>query len=77
MNAAIEANDIQPVVDRTFAMDEVQEAYQYQADQAHVGKVVISLIEGSWVLWQQNLWKDLYGGGLRHGNEAPVPAYAD
>jgi len=43
MNAAIEANDIQPVVDRTFAMDEVQEAYQYQPDQAHVGKVVISI----------------------------------
>ncbi len=43
MNAAIAANDIQPVVDRTFPMEEAQEAYQYQADQAHFGKVVISI----------------------------------
>ena len=43
MNAAIQANDIQPVVDRTFPMEEAQEAYQYQADQAHFGKVVISI----------------------------------
>ncbi len=43
MNAAIAANDIRPVVDRTFPMEEAQEAYQYQADQAHFGKVVISI----------------------------------
>ena len=43
MNAAIEANDIRPVVDRTFALEEAQAAYQYQADQAHFGKVVISI----------------------------------
>lgn len=43
MNAAVATNDIEPVVDRTFALDEVRDAYQYQADQAHVGKVVISI----------------------------------
>ncbi len=43
MNAAIQTNDIRPVVDRTFPMEEAQEAYQYQADQAHFGKVVISI----------------------------------
>lgn len=43
MNATIEANKIEPVVDRTFPMEEAEEAYGYQADQAHFGKVVISI----------------------------------
>lgn len=43
MNAAIEANEIEPVVDRTFSFDEVQEAYQYQDEGAHFGKLVVSI----------------------------------
>lgn len=43
MNAAIEANNIAPVVDRTFAFDEVQDAYRYQDEAAHFGKLVISI----------------------------------
>ena len=42
MNAAIEANDLTPVVDRIFSMKEARDAYQYQADQVHFGKGVIS-----------------------------------
>lgn len=44
MNRAIEANDIHPVVDdKIFAMDELPEAYQFQWDQKHFGKVVVRL----------------------------------
>ena len=43
MNAAIDANDLSPVVDRTFSMDEAAEAYRFQAGGTHFGKVVIGL----------------------------------
>jgi NADPH:quinone reductase-like Zn-dependent oxidoreductase len=43
MNAAIEINQIHPVVDRVFAFDEVPEAYRYQKSGAHFGKVVIRI----------------------------------
>jgi len=43
MNAAIDANNIHPVVDKTFPFEQAKEAYQYQWDQKHVGKVVIHL----------------------------------
>jgi NADPH:quinone reductase-like Zn-dependent oxidoreductase len=43
MNRAIEARGIKPVVDRTFEMDELREAYQYMWDQKHLGKVVINV----------------------------------
>ena len=43
MNAAIEANDIQPVIDRTFAFEDAAEAYRYHESAAHVGKLVITI----------------------------------
>ena len=43
MNAAIDVNDIEPVVDRTVAFDEVADAYRHQAAGAHVGKIVVSI----------------------------------
>lgn len=43
MNKAIDANNIKPVVDKTFKFEEAKEAYQYMWDQKHVGKVVIHL----------------------------------
>ncbi|KAF6831984.1 zinc-binding dehydrogenase [Colletotrichum musicola] len=44
MNRAIDANGIKPVVDeRVFGFEEVKEAYQYQWDQKHFGKVVIKI----------------------------------
>lgn len=43
MNAAIDVNAIEPVVDRTFAFDEAAEAYRFLADGAHFGKLVISI----------------------------------
>ncbi|KAK2009099.1 zinc-binding dehydrogenase, partial [Colletotrichum eremochloae] len=44
MNQAIDANKIKPVVDkRIFGFEEVKEAYQYQWDQQHFGKVVIKI----------------------------------
>jgi NADPH:quinone reductase-like Zn-dependent oxidoreductase len=41
MNTAIAANRIKPVVDRVFAFDDVQAAYQHMAAGAHFGKIVI------------------------------------
>jgi NADPH:quinone reductase-like Zn-dependent oxidoreductase len=39
MNAAIEINGIQPVVDKqVFTFDQVKEAYQYQMEQKHFGR---------------------------------------
>ncbi|WP_339104376.1 NAD(P)-dependent alcohol dehydrogenase [Haloterrigena salinisoli] len=43
MNSAIEAADLEPVIDRTFGFDEVREAYRYVEAGEHQGKVVISL----------------------------------
>ncbi|KAK5951751.1 hypothetical protein OHC33_007043 [Knufia fluminis] len=43
MNRAIDAGNIHPVVDKTFEFEQAKEAYQYQWDQKHVGKVVIQL----------------------------------
>ncbi|GAP85150.1 putative zinc-containing alcohol [Rosellinia necatrix] len=44
MVAAIEANDIHPVVDsKSFTLEQAKEAYEYQWDQGHVGKVVIDI----------------------------------
>ncbi|KKZ63885.1 alcohol dehydrogenase [[Emmonsia] crescens] len=46
MVRAIEANNIQPVVDeKVFAFEEAKDAYQYQWEQKHFGKVVIK-VEG-------------------------------
>lgn len=43
MNAAIEVNDIRPVIDRVFPFEEAAEAYRHLDSGAHVGKVVISI----------------------------------
>lgn len=42
MNRAIEANNIHPVIDsNVFKFEQAREAFQYQWDQKHFGKVVI------------------------------------
>ncbi|KAH9852963.1 NAD-P-binding protein [Lenzites betulinus] len=43
MNRLITAVTLKPVVDKVFAFDEAQKAYEYQASQKHVGKVVIKV----------------------------------
>lgn len=43
MNRAIAANQIQPVIDRTFGFDEVHAAYRHLESGSHVGKVVIKI----------------------------------
>lgn len=40
---AVEANGIEPVVDRVFPFDQAKEAYAYLAQGEHVGKVLIEL----------------------------------
>ena len=41
MIKAIEQNQIRPVLDRSFALEELAEAFQYQASGAHFGKIVL------------------------------------
>jgi NADPH:quinone reductase-like Zn-dependent oxidoreductase len=43
MNDAIEVNQLKPVIDRTFAFDEVSEALRYMESGSHFGKIVVSL----------------------------------
>ncbi|MCW3464541.1 zinc-dependent alcohol dehydrogenase family protein [Chitinophaga nivalis] len=43
MIKAMEVTQLHPVIDRVFALEEVQAAYQYVADGKHLGKVVITL----------------------------------
>jgi NADPH:quinone reductase-like Zn-dependent oxidoreductase len=43
MNAFIEANEIKPIVDRTFEFDQAAEAYAHLRGATHFGKIVISL----------------------------------
>lgn len=44
MNRAIDAAGIKPVVDeRVFGFEELKEAFQYQWDQKHFGKVVVKV----------------------------------
>lgn len=43
MNQIIEDHKIKPLVDKVFAFEKAEEAYEYQWSQAHVGKVVISV----------------------------------
>lgn len=42
MIAAIETNDIHPVIDRRFAFDELAQAFEYQAGGSHFGKIVLN-----------------------------------
>ncbi len=41
---AIEINDIHPVIDRVFRLEETPAAFAYLQSQAHFGKVVISIV---------------------------------
>ena len=41
LNQAVCANSIEPVIDRTFAFDEVRSAYEYLRSGKHLGKIVI------------------------------------
>lgn len=41
MNRAIESNHMKPVIDKTFAFEEVREALKYLESGSHFGKIVI------------------------------------
>ncbi|KAI0374175.1 NAD-P-binding protein [Pilatotrama ljubarskyi] len=41
LNRLIAARKLRPVIDKVFSFEEVRKAYEYQASQRHVGKVVI------------------------------------
>jgi NADPH:quinone reductase-like Zn-dependent oxidoreductase len=43
LNAAIDANGIQPVIDKVFAFDDAKAAYEYHASPALFGKTVITV----------------------------------
>jgi NADPH:quinone reductase-like Zn-dependent oxidoreductase len=43
MNAAVTANKIKPVIDKTFGFDQALDAYRYQQSGAHFGKVAIAI----------------------------------
>lgn len=48
MIAAIDANNIKPVVDeKVFGLEELKDAYQYMWKQKHFGKLTIKIDEGS------------------------------
>lgn len=47
MNRAIDASQIQPVVDeKVFGLEELKEAYQYMWDQKHFGKLTVKINGG-------------------------------
>lgn len=41
MIRAIEANDLHPVIDRSFALDDITDAFRYQESGAHFGKICL------------------------------------
>ena len=43
MNRAMEVNQLRPVVDRTFAMEDYKEAWAYLRSGGHFGKIVIEI----------------------------------
>lgn len=43
MNRAIEVNDLHPVIDRVFPLDQTPQAFAWMQSQSHFGKVVISI----------------------------------
>ncbi|HTO67215.1 MAG TPA: zinc-binding dehydrogenase, partial [Bradyrhizobium sp.] len=43
MCSAIAAHDMKPVIDRTFAFDQVKDAFAHMASGAHFGKVAIAI----------------------------------
>lgn len=42
VSRAIEANGLKPVVDRTFAPEEISEAFTCQAGKTYFGKIALS-----------------------------------
>lgn len=46
MIRALEANGIRPIIDRAFPLEELAEAFAYQASGAHFGKIVVDLKRG-------------------------------
>jgi NADPH:quinone reductase-like Zn-dependent oxidoreductase len=43
MIAAIDANGIKPVIDSTFALDEIAAAFRHQVSQRHFGKICLAV----------------------------------
>ena len=43
MIAAIDANGLRPVIDSTFPLDRIAEAFAHQISQAHFGKICLSI----------------------------------
>ena len=43
MIAAIDANDIQPIIDSTFPLDQIEAAFRHQISQRHFGKICLAL----------------------------------
>jgi NADPH:quinone reductase-like Zn-dependent oxidoreductase len=43
MNAAISANNLQPIVDRVFPLSEARAAFEHMQNGCHFGKIVLSL----------------------------------
>ncbi|WP_323118338.1 zinc-dependent alcohol dehydrogenase family protein [Burkholderia alba] len=43
MIRALEASRFRPVIDRTFALDEIADAFRHQADGKHFGKICLSI----------------------------------
>jgi NADPH:quinone reductase-like Zn-dependent oxidoreductase len=43
MIAAVEAHDMQPVIDKTYPLVELADAFRYQESQQHFGKICVSL----------------------------------
>jgi NADPH:quinone reductase-like Zn-dependent oxidoreductase len=41
MIRAIDANGIKPVIDRSFALDAIADAFRHQASGAHFGKICL------------------------------------
>ncbi|WP_197913342.1 zinc-binding dehydrogenase [Flavobacterium bizetiae] len=42
MNRAIEINNIQPIVDKVYLLEQIKEAFHYLDQGGHFGKVVIT-----------------------------------
>ena len=43
MIAAIEANGIEPVIDKSFPLAEIADAFRYQESQQHFGKICLEI----------------------------------
>lgn len=46
MIRAIETNGLRPVIDRSFPLEQLADAFAYQASGAHFGKIVVDLAQG-------------------------------